>query len=56
MSVTGFDTLCVIKKLLFIVPADVDQYQKSIIVITCSNIIDTKDHLSGVGEAIFGVD
>jgi hypothetical protein len=37
------------------VSADVDRYQRSIIGIGCPNTTDTKDHLRGVGEAIFGV-
>jgi hypothetical protein len=36
-------------------PADVDQYQRSIFSIGCPNTTNTKDHLRGVREAIFGV-
>jgi hypothetical protein len=55
VPVIGSDNLCVIQKSLFIVLADIDRYQRSIISIDCPNTTDTKDHLRGVEETIFGV-
>jgi hypothetical protein len=55
VSIIGSNTLYVIKKSLYIVPANVDRYQRSIIGIGSPNTTNTKDRLHGVGEAIFGV-
>jgi hypothetical protein len=35
--------------------ADVDRYQRPITGFSCPNTTNTKDHLRGVGEAVFGV-
>jgi hypothetical protein len=36
-------------------PVDVDRYQRSIIGISCPNLINTKDRLCGMEKAIFDV-